>query len=71
MASKRNKLQNTAPLYDRIRSIIESARASAARSVNTTQVAAYWLIGREIVEEEQRGKRRADYGKKIIDNLAA
>ena len=42
-------------LHDRIREILESARASVARSVNTTQVVANWLIGREIVEEEQRG----------------
>ncbi|MBI2563270.1 MAG: DUF1016 domain-containing protein, partial [candidate division NC10 bacterium] len=33
------------PLYARIRQILESARASAARSVNTTQVVANWLIG--------------------------
>jgi hypothetical protein len=46
-------------LYERIRQILESARSSVARTVNTTQVVANWLIGREIVEEEQRGKRRA------------
>ena len=44
------------PLYARIRQILESARTSAARSVNTTQVMANWLIGREIVEEEQKGE---------------
>ena len=37
-------------VYDRIREILESARASVARSVNSTQVVANWLIGREIVE---------------------
>ena len=42
------------PIYQRIRQILESARVNVARSVNTTQVMAYWLIGREIVEEEQR-----------------
>ena len=40
----------TSPLYARIRQILESARASAARSVNTTQVIANWLIGREIID---------------------
>ena len=39
-------------LYARVRKIIESARTRAARSVNTAQVAANWLIGREIVEDE-------------------
>jgi len=46
-------------LYERVKQILESARVTAARSVNTTQVVANWLIGREIVEEEQKGKTRA------------
>ncbi len=58
------------PLYDRIRQIVESARAGAARSVNTAQVASNWMIGREIVEEEQSGQARAGYGKKIIEALS-
>lgn len=59
-----------APLYQRIRQILESARASVARSVNTTQVVAYWLIGREIVEEEQRGRKRAGYGEELLADLS-
>lgn len=51
-------------LYNRIRMILESARSGVLRTVNTTQVIANWLVGREIVEEEQHGKRRASYGKK-------
>lgn len=58
-------------LYDRVRQILESARATVARSVNTTQVAANWLIGREIVEEEQEGKKRAAYGEQLLEGLAA
>ena len=58
------------PLYDRIRQILESARSSASRSVNTAQVVANWLIGREIVEEEQRGKRKAEYGQRLIAELS-
>ena len=58
------------PLYRRIRQILESARTSVARSVNTTQVVANWLIGREIVEEEQRGKRRAGYGEELLKYLS-
>jgi len=46
-------------------------RAGVARSVNTTQVAANWLIGREIVEEEQSGKKRAGYGRKLLADLSA
>ena len=63
------KRQQT-PLYQRIRQILESARASVARSVNTTQVVANWLIGREIVEEEQKGHRRAGYGERLLRELA-
>lgn len=57
-------------LYERIRIILESARASVARTVNTSQVAANWLIGQEIVEEEQRGAKRADYGRKLLAELS-
>ncbi|MFA5139959.1 MAG: DUF1016 N-terminal domain-containing protein [Elusimicrobiota bacterium] len=57
-------------LFGRVREIIETARATAARSVNTAHVAANWLIGREIVEEEQHGMRRAGYGRRILVNLS-
>ena len=63
--------EQKAPIYERIRQILESARTSVARSVNTTQVIANWLIAREIVEEEQKGQRRADYGKQLVEDLAA
>jgi len=59
------------PLYERIRQILESARSSVARTVNTTQVIANWLIGREIVEEEQKGKRRAEYAEQLLLDLSA
>lgn len=59
------------PVYERIREILESAKARVARSVNTTQVVANWLIGREIVEEEQRGKKRADYGRRLLEDLSS
>ena len=58
------------PVYERIRQILESARSSVARTVNTTQVVANWLIGREIVEEEQKGQRRAGYGERLIRDLS-
>lgn len=59
-----------AAFYRRVRDILESARTVVARTVNTTQVMAYWLIGREIVEEEQQGKARADYGERLLEDLA-
>lgn len=60
----------TDALYRRIRGILESARSSVARSVNTTQVVANWLIGQAIVKEEQKGKARAEYGEQLIRDLA-
>jgi hypothetical protein len=66
-------VQNTsrvATLYSRVREILDSARTNVARSVNTTQVVTNWLIGREIVEEQQRGKNRADYGKALLKGLS-
>ncbi len=66
--TKRSKKHS--PIYERIREILESAKASVSRSVNTTQVVANWLIGREIAEEEQRGKKRADYGEQLLRDLA-
>src|SRR4030067_2454685 len=59
------------PLYERIRQILESARSSVARAVSATQVVANWLIGREIVEEEQKGKRRAEYAEQLLLDLSA
>jgi len=58
-------------VFDRVQVILDSAQTHAARSVNTTQVVANWLIGREIVEEQQQGAKRAGYGEKVISKLAA
>ena len=44
------------PLYREIRAVLESARSSAYRAVNTAMVRAYWQVGRLIVEHEQGGK---------------
>jgi len=58
-------------IYQRIREILESARVGMARTVNTTQVVANWLIGREIVLGEQAGERRARYGSRLLEGLAS
>jgi len=50
--------------------LMEAARRAAARSVNAVMTATYWEIGRRIVELEQRGESRAEYGKQIIERLA-
>ena len=58
-------------LYQQGREILEQARATAARSVNSEMVRAYWLVGRKVVEEEQNGSARADYGDELINHLSA
>lgn len=68
-ANKRT-LPRRAALYRRVCDILEAARAGVARTVNTTQVMANWLIGREIVEEEQAGRPRAAYGAELLRELA-
>lgn len=57
-------------IFGDVAEIIEVARRSAARSVNSIMTAAYWLIGRRVVEFEQSGKKRAEYGEKLIERLA-
>lgn len=59
------------PLVNRLADIIHSARATAVRQINKTQVLAYYEIGREIVEFEQKGKARAGYGEELIKRLSA
>jgi hypothetical protein len=50
--------------------LLEDARRLASHSVNTIMTAAYWEIGRHIVEIEQQGKGKADYGEQVIDRLS-
>jgi len=61
---------DSAVLADDIRRIIITARATAVRSVDYQRVQMYWHIGQRIVEEEQGGADRAEYGAYIIRNLA-
>lgn len=54
-----------------IKSIIAQAQENAVRSVDFQRVLIYWHLGRCILEEEQQGKERADYGTYLIKQLAA
>ena len=58
-------------LAGRITTIIESARNRISTVVDNEMVAAYWRIGREIVEDEQKGAKRAEYGDYLLKNLAS
>jgi hypothetical protein len=57
-------------LFDRVVSILERARGNVVRAVNSNMVMAYWLIGREIVQDVQGGEERAEYGKQVIEELS-
>ena len=56
--------------YQNIRAILEKARSTAYRAVNFAMVQAYWEVGRVIVEEEQKGAERAEYGKARVKELS-
>lgn len=57
-------------LAESIVDLVNEARASVAKHVNVTMVAAYWNIGRHIVEFEQKGNARAKYGTRMLTNLS-
>jgi DUF1016 N-terminal domain len=61
---------NVEQLYEQVQVVIEKSRAAAYRAANISMVQAYWNIGRLIVEEEQKGEQKAEYGKQIIDGLS-
>ena len=50
--------------------VVEAARRAAARSVNAVMTTTYWLVGRRIIEQEQRGAPRAGYGEQLIKRLS-
>ncbi|HLD95886.1 MAG TPA: PDDEXK nuclease domain-containing protein [Alphaproteobacteria bacterium] len=57
-------------LYQRVFSYISQAKKNVLRSIDLEILTTYWHIGREIVEEEQKGAQRAEYGKAIISQLS-
>ncbi|MDR1653373.1 MAG: PDDEXK nuclease domain-containing protein [Prevotellaceae bacterium] len=58
-------------LYRQIADLLLQARKITARAVNQTMVYTYYEIGRMIVEDEQRGAHRAEYGKQVLKELSA
>jgi DUF1016 N-terminal domain len=62
--------KNIEQLHEKIVFVIESSRQSAYKAINTSMVISYWEIGRLILEEEQHGKERANYGAYLISEMA-
>lgn len=63
-------INNIDTLYQRVKGILDNAREKVYYAANFEMVQAYWNVGKEIIEEEQNGKDRAEYGKFIIKNLS-
>ena len=63
-------LSNSSHLFAEIREVLVTARRTAYKAVNFAMVTAYWNVGRLIVEDEQQGNTRAEYGKAILSDLS-
>ncbi|MBC3901661.1 DUF1016 family protein [Acetobacterium malicum] len=64
-----SELQNQA-IINEIRQILQSARENVARAVNNELLFAYWNIGKIIVDNEQAGSEKAEYGKQLLKSLS-
>ena len=61
---------NQIDFYKKVLNLLKEARESVVRTVNNTMVYTYLEIGRMIIEEEQNGNERAEYGKQILKELS-
>ena len=64
------QIHNSTDIVADIKQIIEQARKQAYTSINTLMIQSNWLVGRRIVEEEQGGASRAEYGKALCSPFA-
>lgn len=67
--SKLDKL-GSSNIFDKVSDLLKQARQTVTKSVNNTMVVTYFEIGKMIIEEEQAGKERAEYGKQLIIELS-
>jgi predicted nuclease of restriction endonuclease-like (RecB) superfamily len=76
MTEKQTDLQPGQPdsgydaVLTEVADLLEAARRAAARSVNAVMTATYWQIGRRLVEVEQEGQNKAEYGERIVERLS-
>lgn len=64
------KIEIKKDIYEEIKILLKSARENIISNVNSTMTKTYFLIGKRIVEEEQKGNERAEYGENLIKNLS-
>lgn len=62
--------QDLESIYTRISAILMAARNSAWRAINSAMINAYWEVGKAVVEEEQQGNERAEYGERVLHGLS-
>lgn len=62
--------KRTEALFERVSALIEQARKHVATTVNVTEAYTKYNIGKYIVEDEQKGESRAEYGKQILKDLS-
>ena len=62
--------QDYSNIRTEIVALLHAARTASARSVNALMTASYWAIGRRIVQFEQQGEERAEYGDALVSQLA-
>ena len=70
MSKGENKHITNVSFITEIKDIINRAKQKAYSAINTAMIEAYWLVGRRIVEEEQGGASRAEYGKALLKKIA-
>jgi hypothetical protein len=73
MKDEENTVSNNSQnkfLFSQVVTLLQNSRQQVLRSVNSTMVYTYFEIGRMIVEEEQSGKERAQYGKQLLKGLS-
>ncbi|MBU3958123.1 MAG: DUF1016 family protein [Nanoarchaeota archaeon] len=65
------ELDNYAEILKDVKSILENAKCRAYKAVDNLRVQAYWQIGERIMREELQRRERANYGERLVENLAA
>lgn len=68
--SKITKSSNYQNLFQKVSNLLEEARRKTVRQINTVIIETYWMIGKLIVEEEQRGRDKAKYGEELMIRLS-
>lgn len=63
-------INNKNSFFEDIKNLLKEARNFVYQTVNSTMTNTYWEIGKKIVEEEQQGKQKAEYGKALLKNLS-